>query len=176
MSDRVRVYWKCYHPQNRVGRIIDWFTNGENTSHVSLVFPRRMSDWSYVLWEVEADSKEGVIGHKHSVWKREGEYRYVDLYEYEYRILLATALGMVGKQYDKPGILGFVTRTRREDPNRWFCSELVAYIMRKAGHQLSYKPSWKVTPADCWASVAGTPCTAQSVVDTYLKGEFNDGK
>ena len=168
----VRVYWKCYHPQNWAGRFIDWFTHGENTSHVSIIFPKMLNETSFVLWEVEADSKKGVIGHRHNVWDRDGEYRYVDLMEYEYRILGATALKLVGKKYDKPGIIGFVTRTRREDPARWFCSELVAHVLRKAGKPLSYKPSWKVTPTDCWASVAGTPCTPQSVVDTYLKGEF----
>ena len=137
-----RVFYKCYYPQNRVGRLISFFGNGP-ISHVSFVFP-----------------KPTDIG----VMARPGEYRYIDCTLEEYRTMVAFAFSTVGSKYDKPGIMGFVTRKRMEDPEKWFCSENLSTIALRGGHPLSHKHPSSIDPTDCWASVGGTPCDKSAVM------------
>ena len=157
-----RVFYKCYFSQNRTGRFISWFNNGP-ISHVSFIFPKATDVGKTMLWEIEADSKAGVIEHPHDVDTRKGDYRYIDCTIEECRKMSAFAMSLVGKKYDKPGILGFVTRTRMEDPDKWFCSELLAAVTASGDHPLSYRHPATVNPTDCWASVGGTPCPKEAV-------------
>lgn len=57
----------------------------------------------------------------------------------------------VGKPYDFPGIIGFVTRRAQgmaKFQDRWFCSELVFAAAQHARKDLLARvPAWKVTPA-----------------------------
>ena len=55
----------------------------------------------------------------------------------------------VGKPYDWTGIFGIVGRRNWQDPDRWFCSELVAWAFQKAGCPLLRSPrSHRITPRD----------------------------
>lgn len=59
------------------------------------------------------------------------------------------AIEQLGKPYDWPGILNFVTRNRNwEDTDSWFCSELVAYAFKKAGHPLIRADTYRITPGN----------------------------
>ena len=158
-----RVFYKCYNPTSLIGKIINRFSFGQNISHVSFIFPRPGKE-AFVLWEVEALSKEGVVGHEHHPDQREGDYRYIDVTLEDYRKMMAAALSIVGKKYDKPGIWGMLVRKRREDPDKWFCSEALSWITKQGNNPLTHKPDYTVDPNDCWASTTGTPCTKAEVI------------
>lgn len=160
-----RVYTKGYHAKGGMGRLISWFNNSGGISHVpTLIYPKTVDVGRKVLWEIEADSKSGVIGHEHDKEARSGDYYYCEATIEQFRKLVSVAEGLVGRRYDKPGILGFVTRKRMEDPGRWFCSESQAYVMERGGLPLSRRPAWKTTPYDCVSSIRWTPCRKREVV------------
>lgn len=159
-----RVYTKEYYAKGRMGRLIARFTNSGNVSHVpTLIYGKTVDVGKKELWEIEADGKEGVIGHAHDKTARAGSYYYADVTLEQFKMLVAAAESLVGSEYDKPGILGFVTRKRMEDPYKWFCSESQAWVMRQAGLELSRKPAWKMTPYDCVSSIRWTPCESEEV-------------
>ena len=160
-----RIYTKGYHAKGGMGRLISWFNNSGGISHVpTLIYSRTVDLGSKVLWEIEADSKKGVIGHEHDKAARSGDYYYCEVTIEQYRMIVAAAEGLVGKRYDKPGIMGFVTRKRMEDPERWFCSESQAHVMEQGGMPISRKPAWKTAPYDCVSSIRWTPCKQEEVV------------
>jgi uncharacterized protein YycO len=54
----------------------------------------------------------------------------------------------LGKGYDYWGILRFLTRRDRNNPEKWFCSELVVAALWQAGIELfaPFVPAYKVSP------------------------------
>jgi hypothetical protein len=55
--------------------------------------------------------------------------------------------GELGKPYDLPAVLKFVTRRRETNPAaRWFCSELAVEAFRVGGRVLMRAPAWKISP------------------------------
>ena len=53
----------------------------------------------------------------------------------------------LGAKYDWKGIARFITRLPGGDPNRWFCSELVAAAFRAAGRPLLARiEPWAISP------------------------------
>lgn len=69
------------------------------------------------------------------------------------RTIWRLAEEQIGKKYDWMGNIGFVLRRNMHGKDRWFCSELVAWLFWKAGHPLLHRvPSWKHSPEDLWRS------------------------
>lgn len=65
--------------------------------------------------------------------------------------ILAAARSQVGKPYDVTAIFGFLTRRNWQDPDSWFCSELVAWAFEKGGAPLFRSDSlYRVTPQHLW--------------------------
>lgn len=56
-------------------------------------------------------------------------------------------LAQVGKGYDVRAIAGMGTCRRWRDPARWFCSELVAAALERAGLAPPL-PAYRITPSD----------------------------
>ena len=53
----------------------------------------------------------------------------------------------LGKDYDfAPVIRGFVFRVMRDNPDKWFCSELVSAACAAAGVPMLRAPAWKTSP------------------------------
>lgn len=52
----------------------------------------------------------------------------------------------VGKGYDFSGIWGFIGRNKSENPDKWFCSELVFAKLARAGCLALKCPARKVDP------------------------------
>lgn len=54
-----------------------------------------------------------------------------------------------GKKYDFLGVLRFVSRSKRDNPNRFFCSELVVEAFKFAGVHLfaPHIQGWQVSPS-----------------------------
>ena len=56
-------------------------------------------------------------------------------------------MSQVGKGYDFFGLAKFLMRDGRENPHRWFCSDLVFEIVKQAGVLLLARcPRYKVSP------------------------------
>lgn len=61
------------------------------------------------------------------------------------------ALSQVGKPYDWLGALGIAANTRQwQEPDAWFCSELVEAAAAAGGRQRFIHDAWRVTPQSSW--------------------------
>lgn len=59
----------------------------------------------------------------------------------------------LGKRYDYRGVFGFVSHKDLDNPDRWFCSELIFEACRMAGLPLLARvPAFKVSPGALWAA------------------------
>jgi uncharacterized protein YycO len=112
-----------------VSKLIRWQTNGKY-SHVALQRPdgriieawhkpakvrlrSRLDDWSNVeAYEVQGATVEQL------------------------EAAVAWAEAQIGKKYDFGGVMRFVTRWRKDQDDKWFCSELVFQAFREAGINL----------------------------------------
>lgn len=52
----------------------------------------------------------------------------------------------LGKAYDFRGVLSFPLRQEKQDPYKWFCSELVHQKLLDTGVMLLQAPSFKISP------------------------------
>lgn len=55
----------------------------------------------------------------------------------QFLLLNKAAAGQLYKKYDLKGIVGLGIGRNWEDPSDWWCSELVAYLLKKIGMTLS---------------------------------------
>lgn len=77
----------------------------------------------------------------------------------------------IGKDYDfAPVLRGFVFRVKRDNPDKWFCSELVHAACADAGVELQRAPSWKVSPGLLSFSPLLVP---EGSLITGKNGDFN---
>ena len=160
-----RVYVMGYYPKNFFGRFEVWFCNAigrDAASHVSFLFPKSTDIGAQVLTEIEAITPV-IVEHPFRPKTSKGLMYYCDVTEQEFRTMVNVARSLVGRDYDKPGILGFVTRSRKQDPTKWFCSELVSHVFKMGGHPLSRKPDWKMTPFDVVTSEILTPVIEEPI-------------
>jgi uncharacterized protein YycO len=58
----------------------------------------------------------------------------------------------VGKPYDWRALFALPFRKDWHEPNKWFCSELVAAALEQGGRSLRVKSS-RVTPRDLWVAL-----------------------
>lgn len=112
-----------------VSNLIKWQTNG-NYSHAAIQLPsgRIIEAWHKPAkvrlrgplqdWDnVEAFDIEGITDEQ---WGKAVEW----------------AESQIGKKYDFGGVLRFVTRWRKQQDDKWFCSELVFQALKEAGVDL----------------------------------------
>jgi len=123
---------------------IKWFTFG-SYSHVSLVFNMGKPI------EIEAIQGKGVIEHH----PNDGDY---DEYEVpitseQVKAAYSVARGLVGAKYDWRGIRSFIRRKDRNNPDKWFCSELVAYVLSCVSYPLSRREPYRESPDDVMCSL-----------------------
>jgi hypothetical protein len=122
-------------------KLIEWFTWG-NYAHVDVIMPRGAA----------------IIGARliGGVQIRTNDMDYSKIKQYSISVPEATAdqiyaslRGQVGAGYDWLGILSFPLRLRWNRPNRWFCSELIAWAFYVNGVQLVSEPRFeRLTPRD----------------------------
>lgn len=142
----MNLYVRGYRGAGFGSKFIKWFTFGE-FSHVSLVF-----DFKDVQHEIEAIQGRGVICHPPN---KEGDFADLVAPLSEEQILTAhmIAAGYVGADYDWKGIYGFLVRKKRNSEFKWFCSELVAYVLYTAGYRLSRRHPYQETPSTVMQSL-----------------------
>lgn len=56
------------------------------------------------------------------------------------------ALSKIGKEHDKGAVFGILLRSNLEDPDKWSCSEYVAYCIGFFRSELM----WRITPECLW--------------------------
>ena len=142
----VKVTVRGYSGRGAGSRFIRWFTFGEY-SHVSIVFWFR---------DGTAEEWEALQGHELEPHTPRDDYdiEYVAPLSYEQAIdahLICCQLE--GAKYDWKGIFGFLKRKDNQDPEMWFCSELVAYALWKTGYPLSRREPFRESPTSVMESL-----------------------
>ncbi|WP_028449692.1 hypothetical protein [Chitinibacter tainanensis] len=66
-------------------------------------------------------------------------------------------IAQIGKKYDWTGLIGWLFKGRNwQEPNKWFCSELVAAMLIAGGHEMKVKTG-SVSPQDLWDMTRSQP-------------------
>jgi len=148
----MKVWIRGYEGAGFGSGFIKRFTFGRY-SHVSLVF-----DMGYAVEEIEAIQGAGVIRHPpYTHDEKVFDEMYVPLTQEQVIEAHMTAGSLVSARYDWAGIWGFMRRKKAHNPERWFCSELCAYVLLKAGYPLSRREPYRETPSSCMESLRTFP-------------------
>ena len=150
-----------HNGKGRGSKIIMFFTRGR-ISHVSLRFLfaptiliRWLKDKYDIDWtedhEIESIQGKGVH-HQPFVPSDNQTWFDVDCDPEQARIIITTAIELLGCKYDWPGIFGFASRRNVHSKIKWFCSELVAWCLLKAGIRLLWMDCHKQSPTMTCAS------------------------
>lgn len=99
---------------------------------------------------IEASAKYGVVETPIEKFTRYGKYAIQDVPVPDEDAVYRAAEAELGKRYDWLGVSGLALVRDWEDPERWFCSELVQSCKIAGGLQdLRYCPR-RITPRDLW--------------------------
>lgn len=138
-----------YHGKGAVSTVIKWFTRSQ-ISHVAWI-----DDETGKVYEAWSSPFPGKVMEVEEISTNHTAGTVVDLYDvegitYEQLLLMRDAAkSQIGKPYDWMGVLGFLTRPRK-DPLwqlAWFCSEYVTWIFLKGLIRLfNGAEPWKVPP------------------------------
>lgn len=158
----VNVYLRGYKGTEAASGLIIWFTRGIY-SHNSMVFV--FDDGSEI--ELESLMKSGVIEHEPRT-RLDAEFDEflipMTQQQAQYAYQMFHIFAEQGAKYDKTGAFGFLTRRKKPDYTKWFCSEVAAYVCLKAGWPLSRRPPFKETPTTT------TECIGRAIpVDIHRK-------
>lgn len=141
-------------------RVIRWFSRSDY-SHVSLWFwDARDAHGGLVFEAIEGHGVRVLPADHYRQARTAGRIVCYTLREpmdvTETMAAWHAANAEVGAHYDWLGVFRFVTRRRKNGhPDKWFCSELAAYALERAGRPLfNDKASWQVMPGDIPHSLA----------------------
>jgi len=95
--------------------------------------------------EIESIQFKGVIHHSFEGGDNCTLFNFEQTPEQSLGIL-KTAIGLLGKKYDWRGIGGFVTRRRKHNEDKWFCSELASHCLMMSGVVLLHWPPFMQSP------------------------------
>ena len=84
--------------------------------------------------------------------KARGEYYIIDYPLDDEDEAKRFALDQVGKEYDFIGLVGFQFRLGLQDPDKWYCSELIQAIAVAGGSPIVRENLKGVSPRDLWVS------------------------
>lgn len=150
----MRVYIRAHRVDDGfIGRIIGRFTWGRY-KHISMAFVEENGN----IRGFQSNSKSGVHFFDLDTVAGDG----VDIFRVEcndeqaYQIL-NSAKSVDGSGYDHAGLWSFFVRKKRENPDKWFCSEVAAWVCYSGGVPLQRLPAWKQSPMIVAASVAIDP-------------------
>ncbi len=130
-----------YKGTSALSRLIRWRT-WSDYSHAAWVFP----DGSVI------EAWKGGVTHAPTILSGHAPDTEVHLFMLDLTIEQRWAIqdfliAQIGKPYDYAGIVGFLAAAKTENPDRWFCSELIFAACKKASVDLLKRiPAWKVSP------------------------------
>ena len=117
---------------------------------------RTWSEYSHADWVLDDGSVieawKGGVRHVMNIQSQHTPGTEVDLFTLNLTTVQKWAIQdflirQVGKPYDYGAILGFMTRAKSENSDKWFCSELIFTACQSAGVELLKRiPAWKVSP------------------------------
>ena len=138
----INVKVRGYTGQGWGSGLIQWFTRSK-VSHVSLVF-----HLGHIVDEIEAIQGKGVVRHT-PYTPSEKEFIEFDLPLTYEQVLEAheLACSLVGAKYDWKCIRSFVQHRKKHSLDKWICSEIVAYVLLKAGYPISRKEPFLENPS-----------------------------
>ena len=145
-----RLFIRGYRGAGFGGRFIMRFTFG-GFSHVSLVFKHT----DLPATEIQSIQGRGVY-EEDFIDKPDTVLYAVPCNTDQFNEAYELAKSLCGCKYDWAGIFGFMLRKKKENPDKWFCSELVAYVLLKVGIILQRLPPWKQSPVIVCASPTTT--------------------
>lgn len=119
-----RLQVAAYIGQSLTSRAIQWFTRAgwDGPSHVAI--RDSQTGQVYEAWEGAGVRVLDHLGQGHSPGTVVHLYNWL-LDDDDVASVTAFCRSQIGKKYDLRGALGFITRKRRDNADRWFCSELV---------------------------------------------------
>lgn len=165
MSKPVTLHIGIYYGTSTMSRITRFRTWSEQ-SHASLIFNFCRADEEVI----EAVGR-GVVRHAglddfHKPGTRVEIYR-VQATEEQIAKVYDFALKQVGKPYDWGGLFAFIPRLAVQNPDKWFCSELVFEACAAGEIKLLVRiPAYKVAPCQLYT------CPALVIDAVYFtKGE-----
>lgn len=131
-----------YRGTSFVSKVIRFF-NWSTYSHASWTFGiyhagELFGDTSeYEAWE------RGGVGHRDHWGNHHTKGTRVDCYELKLPLDMVEMCNLkfylcseLGKKYDYRGVFHFLTRVKKDDPDRWFCSEYVFACLKMVGRTL----------------------------------------
>ena len=137
----MKLFVRGYTGQGRGSKLIQWWTRSK-FSHVSFVFYMHGEPQ-----EIEAIQGKGVIAHKPNKACQKTFVDYaVPLTETQIIDAHILAMSLVGARYDWQGVWSFLLRRKKHTLDKFFCSEMVAYVLLKVGYGLSRRPPYKESP------------------------------
>lgn len=115
------------------------------------------SRWSHVAM-VDGDSVIEAVAGKgvrraslRGAIDRAADFAFVDLPATDPASVIAAAAGEINKPYDYTALIGLALRRDWQEPDAWFCSELVAWSFQEAGQPLlRAEVVRRVTPQHLW--------------------------
>jgi Permuted papain-like amidase enzyme, YaeF/YiiX, C92 family len=124
-------------------------------SHVALVLSADPSNGDAVIIESTLSGKGVKLSTVSAFKKRAKNWELVELKEQvtqdQFDMMQIVACRELNKPYDLKGIIGLGIGRNWEQPSDWWCSELVAYILKKIGMKLNgWKPTYIYTPTMCY--------------------------
>lgn len=137
----MKVLIIAHNGKGRGSRIIKWATRGR-FSHISIRFLLTEEDKKKAFdlfgkeftldHEIESIQGLGVHDQPFTPSDNQAWFEFDHTYEQGWTIF-RTAVELIGCKYDWRGIGGFATRRNVQNPLKWFCSELAAWCLLKAG-------------------------------------------
>jgi len=158
----MKVQVIAHNGKGRGSRVIIFLTRGK-FSHLSLRFllTDHELDWIKTIFgleftndhEIESIQFKGVH-HQPFVPSPNQTWFNFEHTPGQGRAIITTAIELLGCGYDWRGIGGFLTRRDKQNPLKWFCSELVAWCLLKAGIRLLWMACHKQSPTvECASTV-----------------------
>lgn len=116
-------------------------------NHVGLMFDNGM------VYDVTATT--GVRKTHISTYERYYKnMEYIDVLVPDQLSALEHAEKQLGKKYDYSAIFGIIFQNRKwEDPDKWFCSELVEFLLVKGGKRRFRSSTSSILPRETYAVV-----------------------
>lgn len=95
---------------------------------------------------IDATFKHGVAERPYSDFiLQNSNFEFISIEIPCLKTFLEEARKEIGKRYDLSALAGFIENRNWQEDDKWFCSELIAYILNKLGI-LSLDNVYKVTP------------------------------
>lgn len=112
-------------------KIIRWWQFGYPYTHIAYVL--ELMEDPYVIEAWKGEVRKGFFSAHHTKGTEFAIFS-VEVLPSQKEAIEGFLLEQIGKKYDWLGILGFPFRSKNlQDPDRWFCSELVFYAFKQAG-------------------------------------------